>query len=35
LMCFDASHPLLVAVSSVKELGFNRWDSDDEGDDDG
>ncbi|KAJ7185708.1 armadillo-type protein [Mycena filopes] len=27
---FDANHPLLVAVSSVKDLGFNQYDSDDE-----
>lgn len=30
LIIFDANHPLLVAVSSVKDLGFNSWDSDEE-----
>lgn len=30
LFCFDPNHPLLVAVSSVRELGFNQWDSEDE-----
>ncbi|KAI0077247.1 ARM repeat-containing protein [Panus rudis PR-1116 ss-1] len=33
LLEFDPAHPLLVAISSVKDLGLNlgRWDSDDEG----
>ncbi|KAJ7778194.1 armadillo-type protein [Mycena metata] len=31
LTVFDANHPLLVAASSVKDLGFNRYDSDEEG----
>lgn len=30
LATFDANHPLLVAVSSVKDLGFNTWDSEEE-----
>ncbi|KAJ7016005.1 armadillo-type protein [Mycena alexandri] len=30
LTVFDANHPLLVAASSVKDLGFNRYDSDEE-----
>ncbi|KAJ6487827.1 armadillo-type protein [Mycena sanguinolenta] len=30
---FDANHPLLVAVSSVKDLGFNQYDSDEDGND--
>ncbi|KAF5376326.1 hypothetical protein D9615_008446 [Tricholomella constricta] len=30
LMSLDPNHPLLVAVSSVKDLGFNTWDSDEE-----
>lgn len=33
LTCFDPNHTLLIAVSSVRELGFNQWDSEDEGDD--
>lgn len=33
LMSFDPNHPLLVAVSSVRDLGFNTFESDDEGDD--
>jgi hypothetical protein len=33
LQCLNPSHPLLVAVSSVKDLGFDQWDGDDEGDD--
>ncbi|PPQ86212.1 hypothetical protein CVT25_006892 [Psilocybe cyanescens] len=32
LMCFDPNHPLLVAVSGVRDLGFNTYDSDEEGD---
>jgi hypothetical protein len=32
LQYFDTNHPLLIAISSVKELGFNHWDSEDEGD---
>jgi hypothetical protein len=33
---FDANHPLLVAVSSVKDLGFNQYDSEeDDGNDEG
>jgi len=30
LTSLDSNHPLLVAVSSVKDLGFNSWDSDEE-----
>lgn len=30
LSTLDANHPLLIAVASVKELGFNTWDSDDD-----
>ena len=30
LMYLDSSHPLLVAVASVKELGTGRWDSDED-----
>jgi hypothetical protein len=30
LMAFDSNHPLLVAVSSVKDLGFYSWDSDED-----
>jgi len=30
LLAFDENHPLLVAVSSVKDLGFNSWDSDED-----
>ncbi|KAJ7666061.1 armadillo-type protein [Mycena polygramma] len=33
LTVFDANHPLLVAVSSVKDLGFNQYDSDEDGND--
>ncbi|KAJ7247863.1 armadillo-type protein [Mycena haematopus] len=33
LSVFEANHPLLVAVSSVKELGFNQYDSDEDGND--
>ncbi|KAF8630549.1 hypothetical protein AX15_002851 [Amanita polypyramis BW_CC] len=32
LSMFDANHPLLVAVSSVRDLGLNSWDTEDEGD---
>ncbi|KAF4565293.1 hypothetical protein EYR36_001863 [Pleurotus pulmonarius] len=35
LQCFDQTHPLLVAVTSVRELGFNTWDSEDEGEEEG
>ncbi|KAJ6627915.1 ARM repeat-containing protein [Mycena sp. CBHHK59/15] len=35
LGAFDANHPLLVAVSSVKDLGFTQYDSEDDGDDEG
>ncbi|KAJ7108609.1 armadillo-type protein [Mycena epipterygia] len=35
LAVFDANHPLLVAVSSVKDLGFNQYDSDEDGNDEG
>ncbi|KAJ7634928.1 armadillo-type protein [Roridomyces roridus] len=35
LTIFDPSHPLLVAVSSVKDLGFNQYDSDEDRDDEG
>ena len=33
LIAFDRNHPLLVAVSSAKDLGFNSWDNkeDDQG----
>ena len=30
LVMLDSNHPLLVAVSSVRELGFNTFDSDEE-----
>ncbi|KAJ7906329.1 armadillo-type protein [Mycena leptocephala] len=33
LTVFDTNHPLLVAVSSVKDLGFNQYDSDEDGND--
>lgn len=33
LYYMSPDHPLLVAVSSVKDMGFNREDSDDDGDD--
>ncbi|KAF4620286.1 hypothetical protein D9613_001263 [Agrocybe pediades] len=33
LMAFDPNHPLLVAVASVRDLGFNTYDSDEEEDD--
>lgn len=32
LQNFDPNHPLLVAVSSVRDLGFNDWDNEDEDD---
>ncbi|KDR69484.1 hypothetical protein GALMADRAFT_128597 [Galerina marginata CBS 339.88] len=32
---FDPSHPLLVAVAGVRDLGFNTYDSDDDGDEEG
>ncbi|KAG0701167.1 ARM repeat-containing protein [Suillus ampliporus] len=35
LKMMDGQHPLLVAVSSVRDLGFNQWDSEDERDSDG
>ncbi|KAL0960293.1 hypothetical protein HGRIS_011920 [Hohenbuehelia grisea] len=35
LQLFDANHPLPIAVSSVRDLGFNSWDSEDEGDEEG
>ena len=35
LQCFDPNHPLLIAISSVRELGFNQWDSEDDGDSEG
>jgi len=35
LQYLDPNHPLLVAVSSVKQLGLNRYDSEDDGDDEG
>ncbi|KIK93959.1 hypothetical protein PAXRUDRAFT_33792 [Paxillus rubicundulus Ve08.2h10] len=35
LRMLDGQHPLLVAISSVRELGINRWDSEDEGGSDG
>ncbi|KAF9236016.1 armadillo-type protein [Melanogaster broomeanus] len=31
LKMLDGQHPLLIAVASVRELGFNQWDSEDEG----
>ncbi|PFH46147.1 hypothetical protein AMATHDRAFT_70474, partial [Amanita thiersii Skay4041] len=34
LMMFDPGHPLLVAVSSVRELGVSGWNSEDERDED-
>ncbi|KAF9541179.1 ARM repeat-containing protein [Agrocybe pediades] len=33
LMAFDPNHPLLVAGASVRDLGFNTYDSDEEEDD--
>ncbi|KAF7316133.1 hypothetical protein MIND_00131400 [Mycena indigotica] len=35
LSAFDANHPLLVAVSSVKDLGFSQYESDSEADEEG
>lgn len=35
LAMFDSNHPLLVAVSSVRDLGLNSWDSEDGGDEEG
>jgi importin-5 len=35
LAAFDPNHPLLVAVSGVRDLGFNTYDSDEEGEEDG
>ncbi|KAF8637449.1 hypothetical protein AX17_002814 [Amanita inopinata Kibby_2008] len=35
LAMFDPNHPLLVAVSSVRDLGVSDWDSDDDGDEEG
>ncbi|KAJ6514536.1 armadillo-type protein [Mycena vulgaris] len=35
LAVFDANHPLLIAVSSVKDLGLNQYDSDEDGNDEG
>jgi importin-5 len=35
LQYFDPNHPLLIAISSVRELGFNQWGDDDDDDDDG
>ncbi|KAF9809312.1 hypothetical protein IEO21_07461 [Rhodonia placenta] len=37
LMPFDANHPLLIAISSVRELGLHlgQWDSEDEGGNEG
>ena len=32
LRLFDPGHPLLIAISSVKDLGFNHWDGEDEED---
>lgn len=34
LKMLDGQHPLLVAVSSVRDLGFNQWDSEEERDSD-
>jgi len=34
LKMMDGQHPLLVAISSVRDLGFNHWDSGDERDSD-
>ena len=33
LATFDPNHPLLVAVSGVRDLGFNTYDSDEDGED--
>jgi hypothetical protein len=35
LAMFDPNHRLLVAVSSVRDLGLNSWESEDDGDDEG
>ncbi|TFK34400.1 ARM repeat-containing protein [Crucibulum laeve] len=35
LSSLDPNHPLLMAVSGVRDLGFNTWDSDEEGDEEG
>ncbi|KAK2464446.1 hypothetical protein APHAL10511_003594 [Amanita phalloides] len=35
LSMFDANHALLIAVSSVRDLGLNNWDAEDDGDEDG
>jgi hypothetical protein len=35
LQYLDVNHPLLIAISSVRELGFNQWDDDEEGDGEG
>ncbi|KAF7325964.1 hypothetical protein MKEN_00447300 [Mycena kentingensis (nom. inval.)] len=35
LAAFDGNHPLLVAVSSVRDLGFNQYDEDEDGDEEG
>ena len=32
---FDPNHPLLVAISGVRDLGFNTYDSDEDGDEEG
>ena len=34
LAAFDPNHPLLVAVASVRDLGLNTYDSDEDGDED-
>ena len=34
LTMFDVNHPLLVAVAGVRDLGFNTYDSDEDGDED-
>ena len=34
LKMMDGQHPLLIAISSVRELGVSRWDSEDERDSD-
>ena len=35
LAVFDSNHPLLVAVSGVRDLGLNSWDTEDDGDEEG
>ena len=35
LAAFDPNHPLLVAVSRVRDLAFNTYDSDEEGEEEG